>query len=200
MRNHLKTGGRRSERLAPKEWAAVGLGSGLLGGLALALPLVIWDWASSGHEAFELPMGVTAWVFGLEHFSHDTYLAWPVVIGIALFAAYSALSGLVFTALADRVFGIARPLESLGAGLAWAFVSFIFFWDMLLPIARDGEPLRTTPAGGDLFVASNWVWILGFTLLGIVTGASYSALRPSPAREEAVPERRPTDVPLRRAA
>jgi hypothetical protein len=30
----------------------------------------------------------------------------------------------------------ARPLTSLAASFAWAFVSFIFVWDMLLPIAR----------------------------------------------------------------
>jgi hypothetical protein len=27
------------------------------------------------------------------------------------------------------------------------------------------------------FVAPNWVWILGFTLLGLATGACYRALR-----------------------
>lgn len=200
MRNHITSEERRSPLLRPVEWLAIGLGSGLLGGIALAVPVVLWDWARSGHQAFELPMAVTAWIFGLQHFSHETYLAWPGVIGAALFAAYSALGGLIFTAIADRVYGVARPLASLGAGIAWAFVNFIFFWDMLLPIARDGEPLRTTPGGGQLFVAPNWVWILGFTLLGLVTGASYAALRTSPAREEARTERRLTQTPLHRAA
>jgi hypothetical protein len=200
MRDHVTIEDRRSRRLAPGEWLAVGLGSGLLGGIALAVPIVLWDWARSGHQAFELSLGITSWVFGLQHFSHDTYTAWPGVIGVALFAAYSALSGLVFTGIADRVYGIARPFASLGAGVAWAFVSFIFFWDMLLPIARDGEPLRATAGGGQLLVAPNWVWILGFTLFGIVTGASYGMLRTSPAREEAEPERRLTRTPLHRAA
>jgi len=200
MRDHVTIEERSWKRLAPSEWLAVGLGSGLLGGVALAVPIVLWDWARSGHQAFELPLAVTAWIFGLQHFSHHTYFAWPGVTGVALFAAYAALSGLVFTAIADRVYAIGRPLASLGAGIAWAFVSFIFFWDMLLPIARDGEPLRTTPGGGQLFVAPNWVWILGFTLLGLVTGASSTALRTSPAREEARSERRLTQTPLHRAA
>ena len=184
--------------VARGEWVGVGLGSGLLGGLALVVPVVLWDWARSGHRAFELPMAASAWLFGLEHFSHDRYLAWPLVIGVALLVGYSALSGLAFTGLADRVFGIAGPLGSLAAGFAWGFVSFIFFWDFLLPIARDGAPFRA--GTGAAFVAPNWVWILGFTLFGLVTGASYWALRTSPARGEVTGERPTARAPLRQAA
>jgi hypothetical protein len=186
--------------LAFVEWLAVGLGSGLFGGLALALPIVLWDWARSGHLAVELPMAATAWLFGLEHFSHDGYLVWSLVIGVAFLSAYVALSGLVFTALADRVFGIVGRFASLAAGAAWAFVSFVFFWDMLLPIARDGVPFRTAPGAGQAFVAPNWVWILGFTLFGLVTGACYAALRPSPAQVELMEERDTTGSLLHRAA
>jgi hypothetical protein len=194
------------QRLTPGEWLAVGLGSGLFGGLAMAAPLVVWDWARSSHVALELPMAATAWLFGLEHFSHESYLAWPILIGSVLFAAYWVLSGLVFTWLADRL-GVARPAASIAAGLAWGFVSFIFFWDMLLPIARDGAPFRVPGGAADLFVeptfvAPNWVWILGFTLLGLVTGACYAALRTSPAATAESRDRRPaaTDRPLQRAA
>jgi hypothetical protein len=189
-----------SPRLAPREWLAVGLGSGLLGGLALAVPIVIWDSVRSGHLAFELPMAATAWLFGLPRFSHETYLAWPMVIGVALLVAYSALSGFVFTGLADRVFAIRGPLPSIAGGFAWAFVSFIFFWDMLLPIARDGAPFRAAPGAAQLFVAPSWVWILGFTLLGLTTGAGYWALRTSPARDGVREKRTGTRSPLQRAA
>jgi hypothetical protein len=174
----------RSRPLAARDVLAVGVGSGLIGGIALAIPIVLWDWARSAHRAFELPMAATAWLFGLQHFSHVRYLAWPLVIGIVLLAAYAALSGVVFTGLADRLVGVARPLPSLAAGLAWSFVSFIFFWDMLLPIARDGAPFRVAAGEAGLFVAPNWAWILGFTLLGLITGACYAAFRPVPARSE----------------
>jgi hypothetical protein len=185
-------------RLSPTEWIAVGLGSGLLGGVALAAPVVVWDWRHTGHLAFELPMAATAWLFGLRHFSHAHYLAWPLVVGIALLAAYVVLSGIAFTGLADRAYRVARPLTSLAAGFAWGFVSFIFFWDMILPIARGGAPFR--PAGGapGLFVAPTWVWILGFTLLGLTMGACYAALR-TPARSEEH-ERPAAPSPLQRAA
>ena len=198
----LPPGGER--RLTVLEWLAVGLGSGVFGGLAMAVPLVIWDWVHSGHVALELPMAATAWLFGLQHFSHDTYLTWPVLVGAVLFAAYWTLSGLVFTRLAETS-GVSRPVASLAAGFGWGFVSFIFFWDMLLPIARDGAPFRTPAAAAAVvepgFVAPNWVWILGFTLMGLVTGACYAALRRSPtARDEVRDERRARRPLLDRAA
>lgn len=198
MGNRPSNEERDGGRLAPGEWVAVGLGSGLLGGIALALPVVLWGWSRSGHLAFELPMAATAWLAGLQHFSHEHYLGWSLVIGVALLVGYAVLSGLVFTGLADRVFGIKGPVASLGAGLVWSFVSFIFFWDMLLPIARDGAPFRS--ASGVVGVAPNWVWILGFTLFGVATGVGYWALHTSPARGEVTGERETTRSPLQHAA
>jgi hypothetical protein len=186
--------------LAARDWVAAGLGSGLLGGIALVVPIVIWDWARAGHRAFELPMAVTAWLGGLDHFSHDRYLAWPLVIGIVVLVGYSALSGLAFAGLADRVFGIEGPLGSLAAGLAWAVVSFVVFWDMLLPIARNGAPFRAGTGAAVGYVAPNWVWVLGFTLFGLVTGVGYWALRTSPARGEVAGDERTTRSPLQHAA
>jgi hypothetical protein len=191
---------RRGER------AGLGLGSGLLGGLALAAPILIWDWARTSHLALELPMAATAWLFGLEHFSHVHYLGWPIVIGIALLCAYWALSGLAYAWLAERVAGTTRPLTSLAAGFAWSFVSFIFFWNMLLPIARGGAPFRVSGGSTSVvpepaFVAPNWVWILGFVLMGLVTSAAYAALRGSPtARAEVRDGRDPSRAALHRAA
>ena len=172
----------RAIRLTPREWFAIGLGSGLFGGLALVAPIVVWDWIRSGHETGEVAMGVTAWVFGLEHFSHELYRAGPMLVGGVLLATCSAVGGLVFTGLADRVYGLERPFPSLAGGVAWAFVSFVFFWDMLLPIGRDGAPLRGT-TGTRGFVAPNWVWILGFALLGFVTAFCYWRLRRSVLRQ-----------------
>lgn len=70
---------------------------------------------------------------------------------------------------------------------------------MLLPIARDGAPLRAASSGVP-FVTPNWVWILGFTLFGLTTGACYWALRTSPARDEMTEERSVTRTPLQPAA
>ncbi len=47
----------------------VGLLAGIGGGLAMAAPLVIYDWAKASNSALELPMAVTAWLFGLDHYA-----------------------------------------------------------------------------------------------------------------------------------
>jgi hypothetical protein len=166
-----------AERSEPRTRLVVdGCVAGLAGGVALAAPIVIWDWAHDGHKALELPMAATAWLFGLEHFSHDQNLWGPIVIGTVLLALAAAINGVVYAGLASRVLGLRSLVSGVLAGAAWGFVSFMFFWYMLLPIARDGAPFKATAADPDLFVAANWVWILGFTLFGLVTGAAFAAI------------------------
>ena len=176
------------DELATGGLLAVGAASGLLGGLALAVPIVIWDWVRTSHRALELPMAATAWPFGLVHFSDDRNLWWPIVLGVVLLAVFWALSGIAFTALADRVYHVTHPGWAIAAGVAWSFVTFIFTWYMLLPIARDGAPFRATVADPRVFTAPNWVWILGFSLSGLAIAGTYGALRRSSAARR---ERRP---------
>jgi hypothetical protein len=166
--------------LPPLRLLAVGVVAGLTGGIALAAPVVIWDWIRTGHRALELPMAATAWLFGLTHFSDARNLWWPIVIGAVLLAAYWAVSGVAFASLADRFLRVSRPGSILAAGAAWSFVSFIFFWYMLLPIARAGVPFRAS-AGAGRFTAPDWTWILGFTLFGLVTALWYATMRSRPA-------------------
>ncbi len=155
----------------------VGLVSGVVGGLGLAAPIVVYDWAKGSHSALELPMAVTSWLFGLNHYARNGYHWWPIVIGALFLLAYWGALGLAFAGIADRVYGLRSLGGCLALGLAWSLVSFLLFWDMLLPIARDGAPFRMTAVAPDRFVAPNWVWILGFALFGLATGASYRALR-----------------------
>lgn len=144
--------------------------AGIVGGLAMGLTIVLWDWSNADHRTLELPMATTAWLFGLQHFSHDQSLWASIVLGSVLLLVYWLLSGFAYAALSDRVFMLASTTSLVVGGLIWGFVSYMFFWYFLIPIARDGEPFR-------LDVAPPWVWILSFTLLGIATGASYAAVR-----------------------
>jgi hypothetical protein len=73
-------------------------------------------------------MAATAWPFGLDHFSHNENLWWPILVGIVLLAAYWALAGVVFVALADRTYRVSHPAAAVLAGAAWSFVTFIFSW------------------------------------------------------------------------
>jgi hypothetical protein len=166
---------------------AAGAVAGVGGGLVLAAPLVIYDWARAGHSALELPMAVTGWLFGLNHFARNGYHWWPIVIGALFLLAYWSLLGVAFAGLADRVYRVRTLAGSLTLGAAWSFASFMLFWYMLLPIARDGAPFRMTAAAAGEFVAPNWVWILGFALSGLAAAACYHALAAPTAVQEATP-------------
>ncbi len=169
-------------------WA--GLAAGIAGGLVAWIPLLVYDWARGDHSALEAPMAVTGWLFGLEHFGQNTYHWWPIVIGALFMAAYFGLHGWAYAGLADRVYRVRTLAGSLALGAAWSFASFMLFWYMVLPIARDGAPFRPTAAGE--FVAPAWVWIVGFAVSGIATALAYHGLRVrrEPARA-AEPERQP---------
>lgn len=168
--------------------AGIGAAAGAAGGIVLALPLVLYDWARAGHSALELPMAVTAWLFGLEHFARNGYRWWPIVVGALILLAYWSVLGTAFAGLADRVYRVRTLAGSLALGAVWSFASFLLFWYVLLPIARDGAPFRMTAAAPDQFVAPNWVWIVGFAVSGLATGVAYRALAARPAtRASAAP-------------
>ena len=158
----------------------VGLTAGIGGGLTVAAPLLIYDWARVSHSALELPMAVSGWLFGLNYFGQNDYRWGPIVIGALFLLAYWGAQGLAFAGLADRVYRVRTLTGSLVLGAVWSFVSFMFFWYMLLPIARDGAPFRQTAASA-ASTAPNWVWILGFALSGLATGTCYRALVPASA-------------------
>jgi hypothetical protein len=104
---HLELGSRRRhgdvesrdaahEPLPTARLAAVGAVAGIAGGIAMAAPIVIWDWAHVAHRALELPMATTAWLFGLGYFSNDSNLWWPIVLGAVLLVASWVVSGVAF--------------------------------------------------------------------------------------------------------
>jgi len=112
------------------------------GGGRLVGTLVLYDWFSAGHSALELPMAATSWAFGLDHFAQNGYLWRSIVVGALLVAGDGLVHGIVFGGLADRFLMLQTLPETIGAGIAWGFVSWLFFWDTLLPIARGGAPFR----------------------------------------------------------
>ena len=165
--------------------AAIGSAIGIAGGLALALPIVIWDWASSTHSVWELPMAATSWMFGMSHFEVNGFDGWSVLIGILLLAGFAIACGAVFEFLADRVMRLGATVDVAAAGLGFGFAAWLFFWYTMLPIAHHGEPFYPAsvavplPLLGTLSisVAPVWVFVLGFALLGLTTAAAYRSLR-----------------------
>ena len=165
--------------------AAIGSAIGIAGGLALALPVVIWDWASSNHSVWELPMAATSWMFGMSHFEVNGFDGWSVLVGILLLTAFAIACGAVFEFLADRVMRLGATVDVAAAGLGFGFATWLFFWYTLLPIAHGGAPFYPAlvavplPLLGTLSisVAPVWVFVLGFALLGLATAGAYRSLR-----------------------
>lgn len=155
--------------------ASTGIVAGILGGLVAGATVVLWDWAHSAHSALELPMAVSAWLFGLEHFEPNGYVWWAIVVGALFLIGFWALLGLAFAWLAERAYEIRRLGGALAGGAAWSFLTFVFTWYMLLPVARDGAPIQQTVAQTGQ-VAPMWIWILSYVALGISTGLAYWAL------------------------
>jgi hypothetical protein len=162
--------------LVPTRKVTIALTCGIVGGLVMALPILLYDWVKAAHSALELPMAATAWLFGLDHFAQNGYHWWPIAIGALFLLGYWVLHGAVFGAVADRFLKLRTLPETLGAGLAWGFVGWLFFWYTLLPIARDGAPFRAT-AASSLLVAPNWIYIVAFAALGVATSLAYWVLR-----------------------
>jgi hypothetical protein len=173
--------------------AFIATASGLAGAVGVAFPLVIYGWASSTHTALELPMAATAWLFGLGNFTPNGYDWSSIAVGALALAAYGILGGAVFGGFADRFLRLTTLPETLGVGLAWGFVNWMFFWYTLLPAARDGAPFHPgavsvvlgsntwgapeTLTAVALAVAPIWVFLVGFTLLGLATALVYRLSR-----------------------
>lgn len=162
--------------LSARRKALIAVTAGLAGALGMALPIVIYGWANAAHSALELPMAATSWILGLGHFTQNGYQWWSIVVGIVLLTAYGLMHGAIFGAVADRFLRLRTLPETLGAGLAWGFVGWMFFWYTLLPIARGGAPFHATVTSS-LFVAPTWVFVVGYAILGLATSLAYFVMR-----------------------
>src|SRR4051794_41864160 len=65
-----------------KRTLVVGVVAGASAGLAMAAVEMIYGWASSAHTAWDAPMGIWAYIGGLNHFGRPGDHIGPIVLGI----------------------------------------------------------------------------------------------------------------------
>src|SRR3954451_19377165 len=84
-------------------------------GLAMAGVEMIYGWASSAHTAWDAPMGIWAYIGGLNHFGRPVDHIGPIVLGIGGHMLNAIFVALVFVALM-RVLRNLPGAVILGAG------------------------------------------------------------------------------------
>jgi hypothetical protein len=160
-------------RVAGAEIGAVALG-------VFAAPVVIYDWARSSHSALELPMAVTGWLFGLEHFVQNDYRWGSIAVGAVILAVVWLVGGLAFGAIADRELELKSLAASIVDGAVWGVAALVLAGVVTL-MGHGGAPFRPT-AVTDAFAAPGWVWAVAFVASGLASGLSYAAVRRRAAR------------------
>src|SRR4051794_32461138 len=157
-----------------KRTLAVGFASGAAGGLAMAAVEMIYGWASSAHTAWDAPMGIWAYIGGLNHFGRPVDHIGPIVLGIGGHMLNAIFVALVFVAVM-RVLRNPRGAVILGAGYGaalWALQRYVF-----LPISTPEDRLFTTG-----LISPLWVWWIAHLALGTTIGLVYVLLeRRAPA-------------------
>jgi hypothetical protein len=148
-----------------KRLLLIGAAAGVAAGVMMAAVEMIYGWASSAHTAWDAPMGIWAYIGGLDHFGEPANHIGPIVLGIGGHMMNAVFIGIVFVALM-RV--LRNPPGALllgvafGAGL-WALQRYVF-----LPINSPEKRLFTTS-----MISPQWVWWVAHVALGITLGLVY---------------------------
>jgi hypothetical protein len=157
-----------------KRTLAAGVVGGAAAGLAMAAVEMIYGWASSAHTAWDAPMGIWAYIGGLDHFGRPVDHIGPIVLGIGGHMLNAIVVAVVFVGLM-RVLrnppGAVILGAAYGAGL-WAIQRYVF-----LPINTPEDKLFTTG-----LISPPWVWWVAHLALGTTIGLVYTLLeRRAPA-------------------
>jgi hypothetical protein len=171
----------------------VGVAAGAAAGLGMAAVEMIYGWASSAHTAWDAPMGIWAYIGGLNHFGRPANHIGPIVLGIGGHILNAILVAIVFVALLR---GLRNPPGALILGAAygaalWALQRYVF-----LPINTPEDRLYTTG-----LVSPQWVWWIAHLALGTTIGLVYLLLeRRRPARAMPQGARAMHELPVEKAA
>jgi hypothetical protein len=159
--------------------------AGAAAGLAMAGVEMIYGWASGAHTAWDAPMGIWAYIGGLNHFGRPVDHIGPIVLGIGGHMLNAIVVAAVFVVLMRALRnppGAVVLGAAYGAGL-WALQRYVF-----LPINTPEDRLFTTG-----LISPLWVWWIAHLALGTTIGLVYMVLErrslamAMPSRAQVVP-------------
>jgi len=147
----------------------IGVAARAAAGLAMAGVEMIYGWASSAHTAWDAPMGIWAYVGGLNHFGRPANHIGPIVLGIGGHMLNATLVAIVFVALL-RV--LRNPPGALVLGAAYGAALWALQRHVFLPINTPEDRLFTTG-----LINPQWVWWISHLALGTTIGLVYLLLQ-----------------------
>jgi hypothetical protein len=148
-----------------KRLMLVGAVGGIAAGMMMAAVEMIYGWASSSHTAWDAPMGIWAYVAGLNHFGQPANHIGPIVLGLGGHMVNSMIVGVVFVALLRMLRnppGVLVLASAYGVGI-WALMRYV-----LLPLNTPEDRLFTTSV-----ISPQWVWWVAHIALGMTFGVVY---------------------------
>jgi len=143
----------------------VGAIGGMVAGMMMAAVEMIYGWASSAHTAWDAPMGIWAYIGGLEHFGQPANHIGPIVLGLGGHMMNSMIIGIVFVALMRM---LRNPPGVLMVGIAYGVGVWALMRYVLLPINTPEDKLFTTS-----MISPQWVWWVAHVALGMTAGLVY---------------------------
>jgi hypothetical protein len=151
-----------------KRTLLVGVVAGTAAGMAMAGVEMIYGWASSAHTAWDAPMGIWAYIGGLDHFGRPANHVWPILLGVGGHMMNAIFIGIAFVTLMRILRNPPGALllgTAFGVGL-WALQRYVF-----LPINTPNDELFTTS-----MISPQWVWWVAHAVLGTTAGLVYVLL------------------------
>lgn len=162
----------------------VGAIGGMAAGMMMAAVEMIYGWASSAHTAWDAPMGIWAYIGGLNHFGHPGNHIGPIILGLGGHMMNAMIIGIVFVVLMRM---LRNPPGALMLGTAYAVGLWALMRYALLPLNTPEDRLFTTS-----MISPQWVWWVAHVALGMTLGLVYALARQQ--LTEPIPHRHFHDV------
>src|SRR5947209_18770522 len=118
----------------------LGVLAGSVAGVAMAGVEMIYGWASPVHSVWDAPMGIWAYVGGLNHFGHPANHIGPIVLGIGGHMINAIVVAIVFVALMRILKDPPRPV-ALVLGIAYGLGLWVLQRYVTLPIRKPEDTL-----------------------------------------------------------
>lgn len=154
---------RSGSRVTGRSILSIGTVAGMMAGFVLAAVLAAHGWISRDGTFWDAPMAIWAWVAGIQHFGAPANHPWPIVLGLLVHVAVSAVAGVAFAAVAFASQLRGHLVAGVGFGLGvWVYTRYL-----ILPLAVEGDILFTSGV-----VAPHWLWWIAHGLFGAALGGT----------------------------